>query len=243
MSQQNESGIKCFTATAAISRFRRVKLSSGSGSAVEHAGADSDFIGVAQHDADIGEPVAVALRGAGRTFKCVAAGAVTVGAVIYGAATGKVDDAVSGTAIGSALEAAAANGDEIECWLSNGAAGDLGDTSVLNFADGAVGIPLRLRKVVTACGDTTVLAAANRKMRIADWWFVCTNNTAGNWTLKNGNGDTIGAAVAHGTTDQAIVSGGKIDDTYDDLACGCALVVTTSGAAAGILYVDLLPEA
>lgn len=243
MSQQNESGVKTFTATAAISRFRRVKLSAGSGSAVEHAGADADFIGVAQHDAALGAPVAVALRGAGRTFKCIAAGVVAVGATIYGAATGKVDDAVSGTAIGAALEAAQANLDEIECWLSNGAAGDLGVSSVLNFADGAIGIPLRLRKAVTVCGDTTVLAAADRKLRIADWWFVCTNTTTGNWTLKNGNGDTIGAAVAHGATDQAIVSGGKIDDAYDDLACGCALVVTTSGAAAGILYVDLLPEA
>lgn len=243
MSQQNESGLKSFIATAAVSRYCRVKLSAGSGTYVEHAGADSDFIGVAQHDAALGEQVTVKLRGAGRTFKCVAAGAVTVGAVIYGALAGKVDDAVSGTAIGTALEAASATGDVIECWLSNGAAGDLGVGSVLNFADGAVGIPLRLRKSVTACGDTTVLAAASRKMRISDWWFVCTNNTAGNWTLKNGNGDTIGAAVAHGTTDQAIVSGGKIDDAYDDLACGCSLVITTSAAAAGILYVDLLPEA
>ena len=98
MSQYTEK-IKTFTATEALEPFRRVKLTSGSGTAVEYADAGEDFIGVTEASAAITADVAVRLRGTWTTFKMEAAGAVAVGASIYGAADGKVDDAASGSII------------------------------------------------------------------------------------------------------------------------------------------------
>lgn len=241
MSQQNVEGLKSFIATAAVSRFRRVKLSSASGTYVEHAGADSDFIGVAQNYAALGEQVTVALRGAGRTFKCVAAAAVTVGAVIYGAASGYVDDAVSGTAIGVALEVATATGDVIECWLSNGAAGDIGVGTLLTVANGGAGVPYVIRKTLSACGDTAI-ATLSVKSRIIDWWLVSKDTTASNVLIKSGTG-TIGANTAKGTTDKYTIRGLSIDDAYQEVAAACVLTATLSAAAGVELYIMALPIA
>jgi len=127
MSQQNDSGYKSFTATSAITAWHRVQLTSGSGTAVEHAGADEEFIGVAQHSADAGDQVTVKLRGVAGTFKVAAAGAVTVGATIYGAADGEVDDTASGAPIGTALEAAAAGDEIIEVVFNELAKSSFGD--------------------------------------------------------------------------------------------------------------------
>lgn len=114
MSQENVSGIKSFTATTALLAFRRVKLTAGSGSAVEYAGAGEAYIGITVADAAIGTAVGVALKTSARTFKAVAAEALAVGASLYGAANGKVQDTVAGSIQATALEAATADGDVIE---------------------------------------------------------------------------------------------------------------------------------
>jgi hypothetical protein len=63
-----------------------------------------------------GQPCAVTLVSADGTFKCIAAGAFSQGAVVYGRADGKVDDISTTSAIrvGIALEAATNSGDVIE---------------------------------------------------------------------------------------------------------------------------------
>jgi hypothetical protein len=127
MSQQNEGGLKSFTATSAITAFHRVALTSGSGTAVEHAGATENFIGVAQEAAAAGDQVTVRLRGQGGTFKAVAAGTVVVGATIYGAADGEVDDTASGAPIGTALEAASGADQIIEVVFNELAKSSIGD--------------------------------------------------------------------------------------------------------------------
>jgi hypothetical protein len=127
MSQQNEGGFKSFTAQSAITAWHRVQLYSGSGTAVEHAGADEEFIGVAQHSAAAGEQVTVRLRGQGGTFKVAAAGAITVGATIYGAADGEVDDTASGAPIGTNLEAATGADQIIEVVFNELAKSSFGD--------------------------------------------------------------------------------------------------------------------
>jgi hypothetical protein len=118
MSQWNPSAKKTFVTSAAVSKYRRVVIAADG--TVSHAlvGASGDWHGIALDNAGSGEEVTVLMKNAAGTFRGVAAGAITALAPVYGAATGKIDDASSGTAIGTALEAATADGDIIE-WLPN----------------------------------------------------------------------------------------------------------------------------
>jgi len=113
MSQQMEDNIKTFLAGADLEAYRRVKLNAGSGEAVVYAGDEEAFIGITQTKVLSGERVPVALKTTGRTFKAVAASAISAGASFYGAANGKIEGAGT-VAQGRALEAATADGDVIE---------------------------------------------------------------------------------------------------------------------------------
>lgn len=111
-------GKRSFTASGAITAHGRVKITSGSTTTpieVELAGAGEQHIGVALVAIADGEVGTIQLRGKGGSVEMEAAGAITKGAAIYGAASGTVDDTVSGSAIGYALDAATASGDIIEC--------------------------------------------------------------------------------------------------------------------------------
>lgn len=114
MSQENVSGIKTFIATTDLVAFRRVKLTAGGATNVEYAGAGEAYIGYTVTDVKLGNPIGVALKSTGRTFKAVAAEALAAGASLYGAANGKVQDTVAGSIQNTALEAATADGDVIE---------------------------------------------------------------------------------------------------------------------------------
>ncbi|HUX58128.1 MAG TPA: hypothetical protein VMV77_14215 [Bacteroidales bacterium] len=110
-------GIRAFTANGALTAHARVKASGGSVTSpvqVELAGSGEQHIGITEYAAGNGTIVAVKLRTFPGTVEAIAAGIVVQGAVIYGAADGKVDDASAGSAIGIALEAAGADGDIIE---------------------------------------------------------------------------------------------------------------------------------
>lgn len=111
MSQFVETPTRTFDAGAALSQYRRVILSSG---VLQYAGATDRSLGTLEVDAFAsGDPVAVRLRTAQGTKKMVAAGTITAGAYVYGAASGKIDD-VGYLMEGIALEAASADGDIIE---------------------------------------------------------------------------------------------------------------------------------
>lgn len=111
MSQFVESATRTFQAGAALSQHRRVILSSG---VLQYAGATDRSLGTLERDTfAANDYVAVRLRTAQGTKKMVAAGAITAGAYVYGAASGKVDD-VGYLVEGIALEAASADGDLIE---------------------------------------------------------------------------------------------------------------------------------
>jgi hypothetical protein len=238
MSQQVENNIKTFTAGAALEAYRRVKLSSGN---VVYAGAGESFIGVTQRAAANGEMVPVALRSAARSYKCTAAGAVTAGAVIYGAANGKVDDAASGTAQGTALEAATADGDIIECLLDNGAAGSIDGDSTAIVADGGNGaVPVVFSKQgITDATTSVTIVTAPYKFRIIDWWIISRDTTAANIKLVNVSTDAS-AVKAKGTTDDAIVRGGDVIEAQRDVLSGNALKVNASAAAAFDIFVMAL---
>lgn len=103
---------KSFTAGAALSQYRRVRLSSGE---LAYAGAsDQDSLGVLSRDTFAsGDVVSVILRTAQGTVPMIAAGTFNAGVGLYAAADGKVDD--SGTVlIGLSLEASTGDGDIVE---------------------------------------------------------------------------------------------------------------------------------
>ena len=114
MSQINETGVKGFTAGAAIWQHILVKLSSDK---LAVAALGQEFIGtILQQAFADGDIRSVRLKSAAGTMKCIASGAFSSGAVVYGRAAGKVDDisATSAIRVGIALETAAAAGDVIE---------------------------------------------------------------------------------------------------------------------------------
>jgi len=114
MSQFTEGPLKAFTAGAAIEAFALVKLSSGK---LALAALGEEYLGQLWQQAFAdGDICNVRLRSAMGTSKCVASGAFSAGAIVYGRALGRVDDISTTSAIrvGMALEAATAAGDIIE---------------------------------------------------------------------------------------------------------------------------------
>lgn len=108
---------RAFTAGADLAAKRRVKLKAATTTTppeVEYAGAGEAHIGITETWANNGDGVSILLANASGSMEMTAAGAFALGADIYGAASGKVDDTASGSSIGTALEAATADGDVIE---------------------------------------------------------------------------------------------------------------------------------
>lgn len=145
MAQSCESP-KTFLATEVLAAYRRVKLTSASGTYVEYADQSdsSGFIGITTHAAEaIGDEVSVELKGTTKTVKAIAADTFSVGAILYAADDGKVSDSASGNAIGTALEAATAAGDVVEIILDGGAAAITTLRAAMSQDDAAVyAIPL-----------------------------------------------------------------------------------------------------
>lgn len=157
MSNENEGGIRTFTAGEALEANRRVKLSSGT---AVYADAGDDHIGVTVDPASSGALVAVKLKNFPGTRKMVCAAAVTSGAVVYAADDGKINDAYSGTGhrVGIALETGDGDGSKIEVLpedrstsggetelLANAIvqsdAGGTSSASEFTFSNGSVTIP------------------------------------------------------------------------------------------------------
>lgn len=104
-----------------VSIHRLVKLSSGT--AVHNTATSTDEpVGVAQRAGVSGDRRAVSDIKKGGTQKVTAAGAISKGADIYAAAAGKVQALPAGAGtyrkVGIALEAATADDDVIEAWLT-----------------------------------------------------------------------------------------------------------------------------
>lgn len=96
----------------AIPRYRRVKLSSG---LLVLAGATDKDIGCSTRRFDANSHGAVRLRTSPGTDAMVAAEAISAGATVFTAADGKIGNTATGAfQVGTALEAATADGDIIE---------------------------------------------------------------------------------------------------------------------------------
>lgn len=114
MSQYVEGSSKSFTAGAAIGQHILVKVTSN---ALSVAGLAEEPIGTIEEASFAsGDIRSVRLLSCKGTIRCVASGAFSQGAVVYGRALGKVDDIATSSAvrIGIALEAATAANDVVE---------------------------------------------------------------------------------------------------------------------------------
>jgi len=112
MAEMVETATKTFGSSETISAHLRVKVSSGLIAAAGAQEADIGVIGAAVLTS--GDYAAVRLRNAQGTCKMVAAGTFSQNAVVYGAASGTIDDVPNGNVIGIALEAATAANDVVE---------------------------------------------------------------------------------------------------------------------------------
>ena len=110
MSQFNDTGYTSITLTGTVAQYARVTAAGAT------AAATDQDVGVAMVDGVSGDVVAVSLISKQGTHKAIAASALTKGAKVYGAASGKVNDtqATGSFLRGIAMEAAGADGDIIE---------------------------------------------------------------------------------------------------------------------------------
>lgn len=200
MAVQNEGGIKAFTASGALAAWRRVQLVASSGTEVEYAGADEEFIGVTQAPAADGESVAVRLRGMSGTFKVEAAGAITAGAAIYGASSGRIDDTASGQAIGTDLTATAAAGGIAEVTFDALAVSSVGGSVGLLSRYALIERFLRAPKLNA---DIQNAAEATRMIANSDFEVLGTNMTSALSVGDVGGGVLLTTAGADG--DGAII--------------------------------------
>ena len=206
MNTRNDTGFRTFlVGVGGVSRNTRVKTPA----AIVTAGAGEDSIGIALETKSAGEYCAVKLWSAPGTFHCVAAGVVHASDAIYGAAAGKVDDTVAGNMIGTALEAAAADGDVIE-FLPAGI-GDL--FSVQAHVADAVTLTDNTGK---SAGHDDTLAATTEPTTLTD-----------NSGYSAGHDDTL-AAVTPGVALLVGTLGGAADGTMETV--GATNVGDVSGA-------------
>lgn len=109
--------ILTLTAGEALLKYRRVKVKSGTATdpvEVVYADGGEQALGVVERDTASGSPVAIRYLGYGGSVEGCALSSFARGATLYSAASGRIDDAASGTSTGIALEAATASGDIVE---------------------------------------------------------------------------------------------------------------------------------
>lgn len=133
MSQYFEAPVVPETAAGAVASYLRVKTPG----AVAAAGALDQSIGTMDRDCLAAGPCSVRLKTAQGTRKMVAAAAISAGAYVYGAASGKVSSVANGNIEGVAREAATADGDVIEVMSLNQS---VANSVTLAAASGAITI-------------------------------------------------------------------------------------------------------
>ncbi len=124
MSQKNETGALSVQTDGAIAQYLRVKGSDYTTDpiTVTTAGVGDDDLGVIEEAGlAAGDVVTLHHRTAQGTLKMVASGAITAGANVFTAASGKISAAQASTSYlrGIALEAASGNGSVIEVLPTN----------------------------------------------------------------------------------------------------------------------------
>lgn len=180
MSQQNPHDPFTLPNNSAISRYRRVVLTAGF---IALAAGNQRGIGVLQTQTQSTDAYGQlrTLNGPG-TRILVASGAITQYADIYAADNGKI--AATGVKkLGYAMEAASADGDEIECQLSE---------------------PARLEPLYTSTADSTAVTATTTETLFDTNYAIPAN------TLKKGDRLRIRYRVVHTATNSTDTSAIKL---------------------------------
>ena len=194
-------GVLTLEAGEALIARRRVKVESGTVTdpvEVVYADAGEQHIGTSEAAAADGALVAIRPRTMNGSQLVTAAGAFSRGAVLYGAADGKVDDASSGSAIGVALEAATADGDIVE----------MTEFGVLSTTAATVSVA-DAGSIITATTVEAALAEAFVHIQSAQQFlpihlFTVYESDATNATILTG-ATTPTLDMANGDTDSGIV--------------------------------------
>lgn len=238
---ENTTGLQAFTATAAaIGLGVRVKLDSSG--TISAAGATDAWIGVTTEPIVASGTGTVKLRSAAGSYLVVAAGAIAVGARLYAAASGKVNDVQLGggdTGL-MAKTAAGADGDIIEAVpVSNPGVPVVISIPValagVTAADVVTAYPLTFNGTITAFDFivttvvTTAAKAASLNLEIGT-----TNVTGGVIALTSANCTPLGAVVSSTaiTAANTFVSG-------DTLSVEAASV-TAFAEGAGVLLITAI---
>jgi hypothetical protein len=215
---QTNTGLKGYVAGEALEAFRRVKLNSSN--QVVYAGVNDRDHGITEHAAASGDHVTVRLRNMPGTVRLIAAGACSALDVLYGAASGKVDDALTG-APGRylALEAALADGDEIECmplpWNGGLLHADVADGTILT-------------------DSTTETALATRTISGADLQAGDVIHIVGRaYVLEAQSTDTLTCKIKLGT--EVIVATAAVNSTTGDIVYFDVYVTVRVAGASGKL--------
>lgn len=168
MSQYYETAVRPDTAAGAIGQHLRVKTT---GALVVAAATDVE-LGTMEFPCTAAGPCAVRLRTAQGTRKMVASEAITRGAAVYAAAGGKVASTGS-VFVGTALEAATADGDVIEV-LS----GANTDVTASTFAGSAKVLRTRVTTAQVNAGHTLLAAVPGYKYRLQDMALISIGGNA-----------------------------------------------------------------
>lgn len=150
MSQFIDTGYGTVALIGTVAQYARV---TNAGAA---AGALEVDIGVVMVDGVSGDVVSVALPTKEGTRLMIAAAAITAGAYVYGAASGKVTSVANGNLKGIAREAASADGDIIEVVALNS---PVSNVVTLASASGAI-TPAGGTVVITKTGSLAAMTLA-----------------------------------------------------------------------------------
>jgi hypothetical protein len=249
MAELNEFVITLI-AGEALEAYRRVKLHTTTNQVVYADQSDSDAdIGITMEKVASGAPVAIRLKGPHEKIPGVASEAFAWGATLYAANDGKISDTASGNPIGTALEAATADGDVVS-WLPDfGAASQPSPAGIPVHSASLGGTVCCFNKVLTATAEAltqSVVASFPRKGKILRAWFYARGTDAADVTLKQGASGSEAAvteALAKGVTDNAFKQWATLIATTDEIAAGASLVVLFSAAGSIELTVEWTPIA
>ena len=240
MSQFVEGPCKSMQANATLGQFLRVAmLSTGK---VALAAAGQMGVGTTENPATAADQfIAVRLNTAEGSRKVVANGAITRGALVYCAASGKVGS--SGTvAYGVALEAATADNDIIE-------------VMPFNCDPGAVrSLRVRTTTANVNAGSTLLPALAGRRYRLVDASMISIGGNAGGATAIRITGTQAASAVqlvsntvAALTQNTRVLAGvtansSILADGASFTACdtNTAITITANGTLTGSTNIDVL---
>lgn len=214
MPQEFATGTRTFIAGAAIARYARVKLSSG---VLAAAGADDDDLGtLLTASTGSGEYRAVRLVNTNGTAQMIAASSISVGARVYAAAAGKVNDVANGRFIGLAMEAAAADGDVLEVLPCMSAAA-VGTLVVEHHTASDTLTKDESGSVHTNLGAGAAITFTLPQDAVAGTWFRFNCMTAAELRVDPGAGGAIYINGAKQTDDKYV----SFDDEGEQLTLTC----------------------